>query len=53
MGERLMLDDSTYFQDLRTDALPPEAPLAMPRQVLERRPRWRLRWLRLVVRFAR
>ena len=51
-----MLDDATLFRSLLADAatgLPPEAPLAMPRQVLERPPRWRRRWLRLVVRFAR
>lgn len=51
-----MLDDVTLFQALVEDAergLPPDAPLAMPRQVLERRPRWRSRWLRFMVRFAR
>lgn len=53
-----MLDDATLFEVLRReqalpDGLPPEAPLAMPRQVLERPPRWRRRWLRLVVRLAR
>ena len=51
-----MLDDATLYRALFDEAsagLPPEAPLAMPRQVIERRPRWRRRWLRLVVRFAR
>ena len=51
-----MLDDVSLFQALLDESargLPPEAPLAMPRQVLERRPRWRRRWRRLMVRFAR
>ena len=53
-----MLDDVTLFEALlreqvAPDGLPPEAPLAMPRQVLERPLRWRRRWLRLVVRLAR
>lgn len=49
-----MLDDSNLFQNLWIDTLPPEAPLAMPRQVLERpRRRRRRRWLRLALRFAR
>jgi hypothetical protein len=56
VGECLMLDDATLFQTLFDESeagLPPNAPLAMPRQVLERRPRWRRKWLRLMVRFAR
>ena len=51
-----MLDDATLYHALLDEGargLPPEAPLAMPRQVIERRPRWRRRWLRLMVRFAR
>ncbi len=51
-----MLDDVTLFQTLVDESekgLPPDAPLAMPRQVIERRPRWRRRWRRLMVRFAR
>ncbi|EYD78086.1 hypothetical protein Rumeso_00322 [Rubellimicrobium mesophilum DSM 19309] len=51
-----MLDDVTLFEALlreSVEGLPPDAPLAMPRQVLERRIRWRRRWLRLMVRFAR
>jgi hypothetical protein len=53
-----MLDDAALFESLLREpagpvGLPPEAPLAMPRQVLERPPRWRRRWLRLVVRLAR
>jgi hypothetical protein len=51
-----MLDDATLFQALLDESasvLPPDAPLAMPRQVLQRPSRWRRRWMRLVVRFAR
>lgn len=56
MGERLMLDDATFARGsaaVLLGILPPEAPLAMPTQVIERRrARRRARWLRRLLRAA-
>lgn len=49
-GSQIFIPDEAEMAQM---LLPPEAPMAMPQQVLERRPRARRRWFRLLALSAR
>jgi hypothetical protein len=49
-GSQIFIPDEAEIAQM---LLPPEAPMAMPPQVLEHQPRQRWRWLRLLALSAR